>query len=193
VAPGGSAIAARQPTSSELAENKGALLGLFDRMLPVVDGIADGFRFATLLGLALVAWVFVWMFHLNGYQLTTALLAAAVLSLPIPMLLRFWWGLEGLKKLPTVVANAVGDVRNEVRERVQAIRAPGKRKLGLLSSARRLWELRDLVGEARRLLGSYVRVGTLFNPLSLLLGFLSLLCVPGLLALGIALLALQAF
>jgi hypothetical protein len=34
-----------------------------------------------------------------------------------------------------------------------------------------------MVGEARELLGSYVRVGSLMSPLLLLLGFLSLLYI----------------
>jgi hypothetical protein len=180
-----------EPTETELRERKGALLQLFDRMLPIVDGIADSFRFATLLGIALVAWVFSWMFYFADFKLVTSLVTLAVIVLPVLVLLRFWLGLEGLKKLPQTVEELVADTRGEIEERIAGIRNSGK-KPGLVSSAGQLWELRSLAGEARRLLGSYVNIGTLLNPVSLVLGFLSLLFIPvlALAGLGLAVLAL---
>jgi ABC-type multidrug transport system fused ATPase/permease subunit len=180
------------PTETEIVERKGALLGLFDRMLPIVDGIADSFRFATLLGLALVIWVCVWMLYFGGFELTTALLVAVIIILPILVLLRFWLGLEDLKKLPQTVESLVSDARGEVRERVAGIRA-SEQKLGLISSAGKLWQLRSLADEARQLLGSYVNIGSLVNPVSLVLGFLSLLFIPGLALAGLALAVLALF
>jgi hypothetical protein len=168
-----------RPTETEIRERKGALLKLFDRMLPIVDGIADSFRFATLVGLALVIWIVVWVYYFGGFGLTTALITLAVIILPILVLLRFWLGLEDLKKLPQTVENVVSDARDEIEERVAGIRSSEK-KLGLFSSAGKIWELRSLVDEAGALLGSYVNIGSLVNPISLLLGFLSLLCIPGL-------------
>lgn len=179
-----------KPTEAEIRERKGALLKLFDRMLPIVDGIADSFRFATLLGLVLVIWIFAWMFYFGGFDLATALLAVAVLILPILVLLRFWLGLEDLKKLPQTVAALVSDASNEVKERVASIRSSEKR-LGLIGSARKIWELRSLVGEAGQLLGSYVNIGSMVNPISLILGFLSLLFIPGLALVGLGLAVLS--
>ena len=178
-----------KPTETEVRERKGALLNLFERMLPVVDGIADSFRLATLVGLVLVIWIFVWMIYFGGFRLTTALITLAVIILPILVLLRFWLGLEDVKKLPETVENLVSDARGEVEERVAGIRSSGK-KLGLFSSAGRLWELRSLVNEAGALLGSYVNIGSLVNPVSLVLGFLSLLFIPGLAVTGLVLLVL---
>ena len=181
-----------EPTETEIRERKGALLGLFDRMLPIVDGIADSFRFATLFGLALVIWVFAWMVYFGGFELTTALLIVAVILVPILVLLRFWLGLEDLKKLPQTVEGLVSDARDEVRERVAGIRA-SEQKLGLMSSAGKLWELRSLADEAGQLLGSYVNIGSLVNPISLVLGFLSLLFIPGLALVGLGLAVLALF
>lgn len=184
-------MAESKPTEIEVRNRKGALLSLFDRMLPIVDGIADSFRFATLLGLALVIWIFSWMCNFGGFKLTTALLTVAVIILPILVLLRFWLGLEDLKKLPQTVEDLVDDARDEVKERVAGIRSSEK-KLGLIGSAGKIWELRSLADEAGQLLGSYVNIGSLVNPISLLLGFLSLLFIPGLAlaGLGLAVLAL---
>jgi hypothetical protein len=175
-----------QPTTEELRERKGALLNLFERLLPVVDGIADSFRFATLLGLVLLVWVVIWMFHFGGFEVGTVLIAGAVMVLPVLVLSYFWWGLEGLKKLPETVAELVSDTRDEVREQVLSIRSAEK-KVGLLGSAGRLWELRSIAGEARELLGSYVQISTLVNPVSLILGFLSLMFIGVLALTGVAL------
>ena len=175
-----------KPTATEIRERKGALLKLFDRMLPIVDGIAASFRFATLLGLVLVIWVFIWMVYFGGFELSIALLAVAVILLPILVLLRFWLGLEDLKKLPQTVADLVSDARDEVTERVAGIRSTEK-KLGLIGSAGKIWELRSLVGEAGELLGSYVNIGSMVNPVALILGFLSLLFIPGLALAGLGL------
>ena len=169
----------QHPTPGEIKSRKNALLGLFDRMLPVLDGIADSFRFATLLGLVLVVWVFVWMFRFSGFGLVAALLTTALISLPILVLLRFWLGLDSLKSLPQTVEELAEDARDEVRTHVAGIRG-AEQKLGLLGSAGKLWELRSLIWEAQGLLGTYVNIGTLLNPVSLVLGFLSLLFIPGL-------------
>ena len=174
------------PTAEDLRERKGAVMSLFERLLPIVDGIADSFRFATLLGLGLVVWVFVWMLKFGDFSTGTSLFSCALISLPVLVLSRFWWGLEGLKKLPEVVASMISGSGADVREQVQGIRAAEK-KSGLIGSASRLWELRSMAGEARELLGSYVRVGSLVNPVSLTLGFISLLFVCGLGLAGIVL------
>jgi hypothetical protein len=179
----GAAVPDQQPTQREIKSRKNALLGLFDRMLPVLDGIADSFRFATLLGLVLVVWVFVWMFQFSGFGVVAALLTTVLISLPILVLLRFWLGLDSLKNLPQTVEELAEDARDEVKNRVEGIRS-AEQKMGLLGSAGKLWELRSLVAEAQGLLGTYVNIGTLLNPVSLVLGFLSLLYIPGLALVG---------
>jgi len=50
-----------------------------------------------------------------------------------------------------------------------------------------------LASEARELVGSYISIGTLVNPLSLILGFLSLLFVFLLIVVGVVLLILAFF
>lgn len=184
-------MAQAELTKEEIQGRKGALLRLFDRLLPIVDTIADSVRLAALVGLVMVAWIFFWMNRFGNFSVSTALLVCGLTSLPVLVLLWYWWGLEGLKKLPENVAQMAGNASAELRSHIQGIRAGEKRKLVSHVSLGKLWELRSLADEARELLGSYVRLGSLANPLLLVLLFLSLLSlVPlGLASLGLAVLA----
>lgn len=178
-----------EPTAADIQVRKGALMRLFDRLLPIVDAIADSVRLAALLGLVMVIWIFVWMTRLNDLSLATGLTVTAVASLPLLVLLFYWWGLEGVKKLPETVAQMAGSAGAEVRSHIQGIRAGETRKLLSHVSLGKLWELRSLADEARELLGSYARVGALASPILLVLLFLSLLF---LIPLGLVSLALAA-
>lgn len=185
-------MAQTEPTKEEIQGRKGALLRLFDRLLPIVDAIADSVRLAALAGLVMVVWIFVWMNRFGDFSAMTALLVCGAISLPVLVLLWYWWGLEGLKKLPENVAQMAGNAGAELRSHIQGVRAGEKRKLVSHVSLGKLWELRSLAEEARELLGSYVRMGSLANPLLLILLFLSLLSlVPlGLASLGLGILAM---
>lgn len=180
------------PGATEIQDKKVQLLDMFNRMLPLVDGMADSIRFAALLGFGLVAWIFVWLFFLKDFSLTTALVVAGVTVLPILLLLRFWWALEELKCLPDIVGEMMTDAKEEVQQTVQEIRAGQVQKLSLLGSVKNLWKVGSFAGEARELLGSYISIGTLVNPFSLILGVLSLLFVLLLIVVGI-ILAVLAF
>ena len=168
-------MAQEAPTQEDIQVRKGALLRLFDRLLPIVDAIADSVRLAALVGITMVVWLFVWMTRLSEFSLTTGLLVAGVASLPVLVLLWYWWGLEELKKLPENVAQMAGNASSEVRNHIQGIRAGETHKLVSHVSLGKLWELRSLADEARDLLGSYAHAGSLANPLLLVLLFLSLL------------------
>jgi hypothetical protein len=76
---------------------------------------------------------------------------------------------------------------------VQGIREGKTQKLGFLSSAKSLWSIGSMATEARELVGSYISIGTLVNPLSLILGALSLLFVLLLILVSIVLLLLALF
>jgi hypothetical protein len=184
----GVAVSDTEPTAEDIRVRKGALMRLFDRLLPVVDAIADSVRFAALLGLVMVVWIFVWMTRLHELSLATGLAVTAVASMPVLVLLWYWWGLEGVKKLPETVAQMAGSAGAEVRSHIQGIRAGETRKLLSNVSLGNLWELRSLAGEARELLGSYARFGALASPILLVLLFLSLLLlIPlGLVSLALA-------
>ncbi|MGB5600432.1 MAG: hypothetical protein WBM66_17050 [Thiothrix litoralis] len=175
---------------SEVDTKQARLLVIFDRLLPLVDSVSDKVRFAALLGLGLDVWIFVWLFFLKGFSLSSALMVAGVVLLPLLILLRFWWALEEIKDLPNIAERMMTDAQGEIQETVQGIRAGQVQKLGFLRSAKSLWSIGSMASEARELVGSYISIGTLVNPLSLVLGVVSLLFVLLLVFVGLVLLIL---
>lgn len=174
-------------TSNSLEpEKKQRLLTLFERLLPLVDSLADKLRLLWLLGILVASWLVVWCFVLKHYSLglTSAIGTAALL--PTLILLRFWWALEELKNLPNIAGEIVGDAKSELKESVQNIRA-GKIKLSFLGAGKRLWSVGAMASEASELVGSYISVATLVNPFMLILGVLSLVGVFALFLLGVLL------
>ncbi|MBU0654005.1 MAG: hypothetical protein KJ914_02615 [Gammaproteobacteria bacterium] len=182
-----------QTPAAQPANLQARALEIFQKLLPLVDSVADKLRFALMLGIGLVGWIFVWLFFLKGFSLNTALIVAGVALLPLLVILRFWWALEELKGLPEIVGGMVGDAKQEFQTTVQGIRAGDRQKVGLLGSVGKLWTLGSLAGEARELLGSYISIGTLANPFSLILGVLALLFVLLLVLVGVVLLFLAFF
>ncbi|EIJ35333.1 hypothetical protein [Thiothrix nivea] len=182
-----------QPTTAQPADLKARLLDIFTRLLPLVDSVSDKIRFASLLGIGLIGWVFVWLYFLKQVSLSSSLIVAGVALLPILILLRFWWALEELKDLPNIAGRMVEDTKGEIRATVQGIKTGNTPRLGFIRSAKSLWSIGSLAGEARELLGSYLSIGTLVNPFSLVLGVLSLLFVLLLVLVGVVLLVLAFF
>ena len=173
--------------------SKQRLLELFQTLLPLVDSVSDKIRFAALLGLGLDSWIFVWLYFLKQFSITSALTVTGILLIPVLILLRFWWALEELKDLPNIAGRMMADAKGEIRETVQGIQTGGVQKLGFLSSAKSLWSIGSMAAEAKELVGSYISIGTLVNPLSLMLGALSLVGVLLLAFIGIVLLLLVIF
>jgi hypothetical protein len=163
-----------QPTLIETPEQKQRLLTLFERLLPLVDGLADKLRFVLIIGLLLLVWVGVWMGMLKHCALPLTLTVVGLMSLPLLVLLRFWWSLEELKDLPAIAGQMMGDAKDEVFDNVQSIRAGKVSKLSLLSATKGLWSVGSMLREARGMLGSYISITTLVNPFMLVLGVISL-------------------
>ena len=73
----------------ETSDKQQRLLTIFERLLPLVDSVSDKVRFAALLGVALDVWIFIWLFFLKSWSLSSALIVAGVVLLPLLILLRF--------------------------------------------------------------------------------------------------------
>lgn len=180
---------AKVPTETQ-SNVQQRLLDIFTRLLPMVDSVADKLRLALIVGVVLVVWIFIWLFFLKDYSISTALLVAGVALLPLLVIVRFWWALEELKDLPHIADRMLDDAKGNFTATVQGIRVGNNQKLGFIKSASSLWNIGSLATEARSLLGSYISIGTLVNPLSLILGVLSLLFVLVLIVVGLVLLVL---
>lgn len=180
-------------TPTEQPSTKQRLLELFQKLLPLVDSVSDKIRFAALLGLGLDIWIFVWLYFIKQFSVSSALIVAGVLLLPVLILLRFWWALEEIKDLPSIAGRMMEEAKGEIREAVQNLDAGQIRKLSLLGSAKSLWSISSMASEAKELLGSYISIGALANPFTLMLGALSLVGVFIMTLLGLIMLILTLF
>jgi hypothetical protein len=162
-------------------------LDIFQSLLPLVESVAGKLRFALIVGIVLVTWIFIWMFFLQHFSLASSLIVLGVICLPLLILTRFWWALEQLKDLPNIAGQMMNDAQGEIQETVNGIKAGNIQKLGFLGSARSLWSIGSLATEAKDLLGSYISIGTLANPFSLILGALSLMFILALIFISLVL------
>jgi hypothetical protein len=168
-------------------DQKNRLLSIFESLLPLVDGLADKLRLLWVLGLLLSVWLVVWCFYLKHYPLSITVFAGIVALLPTLVLMRFWWALEELKNLPDIAGDMVGDAKSELQESVQNIRAGKTPKISFFTAGKSLWSVGAMAREAREMVGSYISVATLANPLMLILGVMSFLGVIALFLVGIVL------
>lgn len=176
-----------KPITPLAPEQKQRLLVIFERLLPLVDSLADKLRLILILGVLGTVWLVVWFFFLKHFSFGITAITGIVVLLPTLILARFWWALEELKNLPDIAGQMMGDAKSELQESVQNIRASKALKLGFFSAGKGLWSVGSMVSEARDLLGSYLSITTLVNPLMLVLGVLSVLSVFLLLLLSIML------
>jgi hypothetical protein len=177
-----------EPSTTALEpEKKQRLLSIFERLLPLVDNLADKLRLFLILGILVTAWLVVWCYFLKHYSIGIAATVGIAAFLPILILARFWWALEELKDLPNIAGDMVGDAKTELQESVQNIRAGKIPKLGVFSAGKSLWSIGAMASEARELMGSYISLSTLVNPFMLVLGVISFVGVFLLFLVGIVL------
>lgn len=176
-----------QVTETEPTDKKQRLLVIFERLLPLVDSVADKLRFVLIVGLLTLAWVGTWLMLIKHFSMTISLIVVGLCVLPLLILLRFWWALEELKDLPAIAGQMLGDAKDEIKASVQDIRAGNTQKLSFLSATKGLWSIGSMLRESKEFLGSYISISTLINPFMLILGVISLVFIFCLLFVGIIL------
>jgi hypothetical protein len=175
------------PTTALEPDKKRRLLAIFEKLLPLVDSLADKLRLFLILGVLVAAWLVVWCFFLKHYSIAVTVAVGVAAIAPTLILAQFWWALEELKNLPDIANLMAGDAKAELQESVQNIRAGKLPKLGLLSAGKSLWSVGAMATEARELMGSYISMATLVNPFMLVFGALSFISVFLLFLVGIVL------
>lgn len=180
-------------TPANSPSNVQQLIGLFQKVLPLVYGIASKLRWALIIGVAMLTWIAVWLVGIKGFSLGIAAVVVIIGAIPLLIILRFWWSLEELKDLPNIVNNMVGDAKSSLVDTVNEVKAGNIKKVGFLGSAKGLWSIGSALTEARGLLGSYVGLATLMNPFSLVLGVLSIIAIGVLAIIGIVLAVVALF
>lgn len=157
---------------------------LLEKLMPLVGSATKKLRFLMLMGIAVILWLFVFMFVLQEMTLGWALGISAVLALPVLLLSRFYFALQDLNDLPEMI----DEIKQDLTESLQALRNTKKANaVNAVSGAKDLWEIRSLLSNGREMLGDYVSIAVLANPLSLFLGVLSVISLFVLTLLGIVL------
>lgn len=169
------------------ADKKQRLLGVFERLLPLIDALADKLRLVICLGVLVSVWLAVWMFFLKQFSLGTSLAIAATSLLPTLILSKFWWSLDELKDLPKIADRMADDAKAEFKASLQTIRLENVPKLSFIGAGKKLWSIGGMVGEVREIVGSYLSLSTLLNPFMLILGTIAFVSVFLLFFVGIVL------
>jgi len=157
---------------------------LLAKLMPLVGSATKKLRFLMLMGIAVILWLFVFMFVLQEMTLGWALGISAVLALPVLWLSRFYFALQDLNDLPEMIDEIKADLTSSLQALTNTKKATA---VNAVSGAKDLWEIRSLLSNGREMLGDYVSIAVLANPFSLLLGVLSVLSLFALVLLGIIL------
>ena len=128
---------------------------LLVKLMPLVGSATKKLRFLMLMGIAVILWLFVFMFVL-----------------------------QDLNDLPEMIDEIKADLTSSLQSLTNTKKATA---VNAVSGAKDLWEIRSLLSNGREMLGDYVSIAVLANPLSLFLGVLSVLSLFFLVLLGIIL------
>ncbi|MGV6817045.1 MAG: hypothetical protein ACWA44_07205 [Thiotrichales bacterium] len=150
------------------------LRGQAGRIFPIVEDLSAGLSKLLLLVVLSVAGILSWLDFVKSFSLAWIVAIGFLLLLPPFVLFRFWLALAALKSLPETVSEEVGEFAGQG---VAALRekAGHKSSFNVIGQARRLWELKSLLGGAGELVRDGFNIGILINPLSLIFGVLALL------------------
>ena len=146
----------------------------FQRLLPLVDDLADALGILLLISLGLTVWIFIYVFHLHHFSLTVSLSIVGLMFIPILILSRFWFALENLKDIPKIAEQIIDDVTEDTAQSWHAIKSGKKGALNFFGQAKKLFEIRSILNSADDIIEQYFSIGPLVNPFYLFLGILSL-------------------
>ena len=155
--------------------NYSKLKEAFQKILPLVDDLADGLRFVLLISVALSLWIFIYCFQLHQVSLITSLVISGLTLIPSLILSRIWYALENLKDIPTVAEEIIDDVTDEAAQSWHLAKSGKKGALNFFGQAKKLFEIRTLLNSADDIIGQYFSIGPLVNPFYLLLSAFSFL------------------
>ncbi len=146
----------------------------FQRLLPLVDDLADGLGVLLVISIISMAWIFGYFFYLKHFSLTLSLGISSFALLPILILSRFWYALESLKDIPVIAEELIEDVTEDVAQGWHAAKSGKKGAFNFLGQAKKLFEIRSKLNSADDIIKQYFSIGPLVNPFYLFLGVLSL-------------------
>lgn len=145
----------------------------FQRLLPLVDDLADALGMLLLISLIVVIWIFVYLFYLQHFSLFISISVSGLSILPVLILSRFWFSLENLKDIPKIAEEMIDDVTGDVAQSWHAAKSGKKSALNFFGQVKKLFEIRSILNSADDIIGQYFSIGPLVNPFYLFLGVLS--------------------
>ncbi len=173
--------------------NDSKLKEAFQKILLLVDDLADGLRLVLLISVVLSLWIFIYCFQLHQVSLITSLMISGLTLLPSLILSRTWYALENLKDIPKVAEEIIDDVTDEVAQSWHHVKSSKKGALNFFGQAKKLFQIRTLLNSADDIIGQYFSVGPLVNPFYLFLSALSFLGLFFLFVMGVILGLLSVF
>jgi len=160
------------------------LLNLLQNLLPLVDDIANTLGVLLCISFGILIWIFCFMFYLQSYALKTVLIVTALIALPWMLLFRIWVALTNLKDIPEIAKRLIGNATDDNGQIRHDDKSGRKGALNVIDQAKKLLEIRSLLSNADDILAQYFNIGILINPLSLILGILSLITLFLLILIG---------
>ncbi|MEE9412190.1 MAG: hypothetical protein V3V22_03965 [Methylococcales bacterium] len=160
---------------------------LIQKILPLVDDVADALGLFLLLSLIVISWIFVYLFWLNNYSIMLSLSISACALIPCLILTRIWFALENLKDIPNIVGELSGDVSESANESWQAVKSGKKGTFNIIGQARKLFQIRSLLSSGKEVFTQYFSIGPLINPFYIIFGVISLISLFFMLIVGIVL------
>ena len=159
----------------------------FQKILPLVDDLADGLGILLLFSTAISIWVFIYCFQVHHFSLILSLALSGLTLLPILILSRIWVALESLKDIPAVANELIEDVSEDAAQSWHAVTSGKKNALNFFGQARKLFEIRTLLNSADDIIKQYFSIGPLVNPFYLFLSAISFVGLFFLFVLGVIL------
>ncbi len=154
-----------------MESNTEKLLDLLDKLIPLVDGLADKLRILLWLLTGILLWFGIYLFQILSWGITATVIVAIIVGIPLLILLRIYWSLRSVQDIP----NTLDDVTEDMQLAWKDAKSRKRGAMNVFTQAKNLYQVRGLLGNAGDIMGQYVSVGALINPFSLLLGVLSLL------------------
>lgn len=148
------------------------LKSAFQKILPLVDDLADALGVLLLISVVMIAWIFCYLFLLKKFSIILSIGVSVISIIPVLILLRFWFALENLKEIPEVAAQIM-DVKGDVSKDWHSVKSGKKGALNFFGQAKKLFEIRSILSSAGDIMGQYFSIGPLINPFYLFLGGLS--------------------
>ncbi len=158
---------------TEETSTNSKLIDAFQKILPLVDDLADGLGVLLLISTAFCLWIFLYCFQLQYFSLIVCLTISGLALVPILILSRIWFALENLKDIPKVAEDLIDDVSDDAAQSWHAIKSGKKGALNFWGQAKKMFEIRSILNSADDIIGQYFSIGPLVNPFYLFLSALS--------------------